>query len=214
MTPALTLTRDELVNLTSYHQPARMQAWLLARGWVFEPAQRRGDVPRVDRAYYEACIKSGSARPFEVPPRITAEEWEAGLGIEPREPRTWHTPARLEHLQALRDERERRDAGIAIAAELAALGPSPEHRRGIVRFHAAKRRAAKLRRTPGWADMDAIKAIYQRARALTVRTGVEHHVDHDLPLQGRLVSGLHVHQNLQIITGRENSRKRNRFDPC
>lgn len=87
-----------------------------------------------------------------------------------------------------------------------------EERAAIVRFHAAKRRAARLRRTPPWADEAAIRAIYARARALTVETGIEHHVDHEVPLQGRLVSGLHVEHNLQILTGSENSRKRNRFE--
>lgn len=31
--------------------------------------------------------------------------------------------------------------------------------------------------------------------------------------QGRLVSGLHLHTNLKILTGSENSRKRNRYEP-
>ncbi len=87
-----------------------------------------------------------------------------------------------------------------------------EDRAALVRYHAAKRRAARLRRTPIWADQNAIRALYAAARALTRSTGVEHHVDHDVPLQGRLVSGLHVHHNLQILTGRENSRKKNRFE--
>lgn len=51
---SLTLTRDELVELTGKSQPARMCVWLTARGWHFEPPARRGDVPKVDRAYYTA----------------------------------------------------------------------------------------------------------------------------------------------------------------
>jgi hypothetical protein len=69
--PALTRTREELVNLTSYHQPARMQAWLVARGWVFEPAQRRGDVPRVDRAYYLARMSGQAPSPRRVGPDVS-----------------------------------------------------------------------------------------------------------------------------------------------
>jgi hypothetical protein len=87
-----------------------------------------------------------------------------------------------------------------------------EARRALVRYHVAKRRAAKLRRTPPWADMEAIKAVYEEARRLTRETGIDHHVDHEIPLQGELVSGLHVHNNLQILTGSENSRKKNRFE--
>ena len=70
----------------------------------------------------------------------------------------------------------------------------------------AERRAAKLLRTPIWADMSAIKKVYEEAakQCLTV--------DHIIPLQGRLVSGLHVHYNLQLLTKSENSAKKNNYD--
>lgn len=58
----LELTREQLVALTGYRQPARMVAWLLARGWVFEPPARRGDIPKVAVAYHEARM-SGRADP-------------------------------------------------------------------------------------------------------------------------------------------------------
>jgi hypothetical protein len=83
----------------------------------------------------------------------------------------------------------------------------------LVRFHAARRRTARLQRTPPWADMRAIRAFYDEAHQLSIVTGVQHHVDHVIPLQGKFVSGLHVHTNLQILTGFENISKRNRFDP-
>lgn len=76
----------------------------------------------------------------------------------------------------------------------------------------AHRRSAKLQRTAAWADKEAMKAIYARARQLTTETGIVHHVDHDIPLLGKLVSGLHVETNLRIITGSENCRKNNRFE--
>lgn len=85
-------------------------------------------------------------------------------------------------------------------------------RRALVAYHTSKRRTAKLTRTPPWADMDAIRAVYAEAQQLTASTGVPHHVDHIIPLQGKLVSGLHVHNNLQVLTGTENSSKHNRFE--
>lgn len=85
-------------------------------------------------------------------------------------------------------------------------------RAALVRFHEAKRRTAQLRRTPPWANMDAIRAFYVEAQRITQETGRPYHVDHIIPLQGRLVSGLHVQNNLQILPGSENSKKRNRFE--
>lgn len=51
MSTSITLTRDELEELTGLKQPKRMAAWLRARHWVFEEPRAR-DIPKVDRAYY------------------------------------------------------------------------------------------------------------------------------------------------------------------
>lgn len=88
------------------------------------------------------------------------------------------------------------------------------NRAALVRHHSAKRRAEKSSRTPPWADLAKIRALHDEAQRLTLSTGIAHHVDHVLPLQGELVSGLHVETNMQIITGAENSRKKNHFEPC
>ena len=78
----------------------------------------------------------------------------------------------------------------------------------------AKRRAAKIQRTPNWLtakDVTDIEDFYYLAKALSDITGVKYHVDHVIPLQGKLVSGLHVPGNLQILTESENSSKGNKF---
>jgi len=69
----------------------------------------------------------------------------------------------------------------------------------------AKRKAAKLPRTPIWCDLEAIKQVYA-----TCPEG--YHVDHIIPLQGELVSGLHIASNLQHMTAKDNSEKHNRYD--
>ena len=70
----------------------------------------------------------------------------------------------------------------------------------------------RVRRSPSryWGHGE-VNEIYANARALTRRTGVRHHVDHILPIKHPLVSGLHVPENLQILTARDNSRKRNKI---
>lgn len=87
-----------------------------------------------------------------------------------------------------------------------------EARAAVVRFHAARRRVIKLQRTPRWANQEAIRRIYQEAARLSFETGVMHHVDHIIPLQGTIVSGLHVEDNLRVITATENMIKRNRYE--
>jgi hypothetical protein len=66
------------------------------------------------------------------------------------------------------------------------------------------RYAAKLQRTPVWADLKAIEKFYKNCPK-------GHHVDHIVPLQGKEVSGLHVEHNLQYLTASENCRKSNKL---
>jgi len=66
--------------------------------------------------------------------------------------------------------------------------------------------AAKLKRTPSWADLGAITRFYEA-------TPEGHHVDHIIPLQGGAVSGLHVLDNLQYLPASENRAKGNRTWP-
>jgi hypothetical protein len=80
----------------------------------------------------------------------------------------------------------------------------------------ARRRAAKLYRTPAWLTDDEqwmIAQAYDIAAQRTKLFGISWHVDHVLPLQGRLVSGLHVPTNLQVIPAAVNCRKSNAFTP-
>jgi hypothetical protein len=78
----------------------------------------------------------------------------------------------------------------------------------------AEERATKLKRTPKWLSdihRKAMNLFYQQAKNLTKQTGVLHHVDHIVPLNGKTVSGLHVPWNLQVITAKENCSKSNKF---
>jgi 5-methylcytosine-specific restriction endonuclease McrA len=76
---------------------------------------------------------------------------------------------------------------------------------------AAKRKAQKLLATPPWSKLDMIEVMYSNAKIITEVTGIQHDVDHIIPLQGKGVSGLHVDYNLQIIPAVENLRKGNKY---
>lgn len=65
-------------------------------------------------------------------------------------------------------------------------------------------RASKLNRTPSWANLFLIKQFYSNCPK-------GYHVDHIVPLQGKLVSGLHVIENLQYLLAEENCSKHNKF---
>ena len=70
--------------------------------------------------------------------------------------------------------------------------------------HAATRRSAKLKRTPPWADINAINFFYEcRPEGC--------HVDHVIPLVGKNVSGFHVAENLQWLPAHKNLVKSNNF---
>lgn len=66
--------------------------------------------------------------------------------------------------------------------------------------------ATKLKATPPWLS----KAQKQEIRKIYENCPVGFEVDHDVPLRGREVRGLHVPWNLKYLPAKENRRKSNK----
>lgn len=83
-----------------------------------------------------------------------------------------------------------------------------------VNAYAGSRNTRKRQSMPSWLtaiQLAQIQEFYEIARARTVQTGIEHHVDHIHPLKGIGFSGLHVPWNLQVMIGAENQSKGRRL---
>lgn len=108
-----------------------------------------------------------------------------------------------------------REAQIEKAARWARENRDRINERRRITGHGASERAryrsAQRQQTPQWANQEAIKRVYEMCARISRETGVEHHVDHIVPLQGRKVRGLHVEYNLQIIPGADNRSKGNKL---
>lgn len=95
------------------------------------------------------------------------------------------------------------------------------YRKNYVKIHRAEcsclnriRQLRKINATPNWLTVEhkeTMKEIYKESKRMTETTGIEHNVDHIVPLRSDLVCGLHVPWNLQILTKKENSEKSNRL---
>jgi hypothetical protein len=68
----------------------------------------------------------------------------------------------------------------------------------------AEYKSSKIQRTVGWTETDKIKLFYSKCPK-------GYHVDHIIPLNGELVSGLHVLSNLQYLPAKENCSKSNTY---
>jgi hypothetical protein len=141
--------------------------------------------------------------------RLATQKYYAANKEKLKAARVGYTERNAEALRAYRAAYYAATRDSQIAYQRAYQKANPE----AVSAYVASRAARKIRATPAWADLEAIERVYAAAAQMTAETGVAHHVDHTVPLRSRLVCGLHVHANLQILTAEENIRKGNRWWP-
>lgn len=70
-----------------------------------------------------------------------------------------------------------------------------------------------MRAMPSWADKTAIRNMWKLSQEATLESGIQHSVDHVVPLVHPLVCGLHVENNLVVRPLIDNLRKGNRWWP-
>ena len=73
-----------------------------------------------------------------------------------------------------------------------------------------KRKRALNKQMPKWYQHDKVLSVFKKAISMRQQKK-DVSVDHVIPLQGKFVSGLHVHTNLKIIPHKENCGKQNRI---
>lgn len=79
----------------------------------------------------------------------------------------------------------------------------------LVNHYSRRAVAAKMMAIPGWANDFLIEEAYHLSRLRSISTGIRWEVDHIVPLQSKLVCGLHVENNLRVIPMTMNRRKSN-----
>jgi hypothetical protein len=87
--------------------------------------------------------------------------------------------------------------------------------KAFINYLCQQRKIALMHRTPKWLSQDElwiIQQAYELAELRSKLTGVKWHVDHIIPLRGKMVSGFHAPNNIRVITQIENQRKSNLYE--
>ena len=141
--------------------------------------------------------------------KISEKRWRDNNVDKSREKvRCWRDANRARFNEnAKRYQQENAERCRELVARWRRKNPAKVNAQGMRRY------AGKLKAVPSWVELATLSRIYEEARQLSQDTGIQHHVDHIVPLQSKFVCGLHCQANLQIITAEENRRKNNRWWP-
>jgi len=200
------LPRSHKPSIEAHPPQMRLGDWLVIR--QFEDGCSEIQAPNGfrRRAFLATCVECQVTKPeFEFPRAPLYPNGVENIRLGDMERMMF---SRLTHCEDC--EREFRDEQQRLS-DLRVKANFDKARLQQARDAATRRNAALAAATPLWADRRAIGSIYRECRSRTRDTGVAHHVDHIVPLQGNIVCGLHVHWNLQILTASENCAKSNRL---
>lgn len=123
--------------------------------------------------------------------------------------------SRLEQVKA--NSEQKRDSLVAYSREWRKLNPTYDRENYATNPARSKRKAMRRytaikERTVPWSNIAVINLMVTTREWLCAETGTKWQIDHEIPLQGKLVSGLHVPLNLRIVPSEVNLQKQNRFE--
>lgn len=130
----------------------------------------------------------------------------AGLNMEKRRAtgRRWYY-AHKDQAREIRRKWEKSERGRA------SIKAKTKRRASELAAACRDRQIKKVNATPKWRNKFFIREAYDLARRRTIATGFKWHVDHIIPIKNKIVCGLHVENNLQVIPASVNARKSNSF---
>lgn len=157
----------------------------------------------------EAQYRADNADVINARRKEKREEKHRRLAMLPPEERAEADPDRQRSLRFNENNRERLRANAAAYRA---------QNRTQVNANKVERRRRVNEATPGWAkpsDFEDFKVI---AMMFRMYTGQSYHVDHIVPLRGKVagrlvVCGLHCDANMTVVPGEDNQRKSNRRWP-
>lgn len=117
----------------------------------------------------------------------------------------WRIKHKQERLVYEKNYRENNKNSIAIA--LQTWGASNKHKRNKI---TNDYKSSKINATPAWTSKLDVEMWYEVAKILS-NSGVKYHVDHIIPLKNKMVCGLNVETNLQVIADWKNKSKGNKY---
>lgn len=178
-------------------------------------AENKDRVAAASRARYdrkkEELLAQGRAWALANSDRIAANRkrrYDAAPEAAIAKVRAWQEKNRDKAIAASRSSYWRnRDA--ALEAQRRYKAENPE----ILKRLYLKRQLSEKQAEPVWANQFFIAEAYHLAKLREKVCGGKWHVDHIVPLQSKLVCGLHVESNLRVIRDIENMSKGNRHWP-
>lgn len=184
-----------------------------------KPCRKCGGVERYKDGRCKPCRRASTARYVKANPdktRMAQTQWQrdnaTAVNAKNAKWRVSH-PESLKKWRASNPDMRRGRYAQNPQSGLAAVKKYNANNPHKVRAINAKYRAKKLQAIPKWfGELDEL--IIQEAHALakqrTKQTGFKWHVDHEVPLQSKLVCGFHIGCNIQVIPASANISKGNR----